>query len=327
MQPQQPQQPINPSEYGLEEQEPKSWWKGALKFLFVMLVIALLLLYFFIPFNTVDFGVKSGHTNFSLISAGETNTQFYPNMRFPTTTISYKIDNCTLKKIEDMQGAFEIISKSTDLEFYSVSTNEEISVTCDSRNKIEGGLFIAGEGGAKNITRAGDFSVISEGIVLLIKESKCERPNIAIHELLHVLGFEHSLNPNNIMYNISRCNQIIGDDTIELIKELYSLPSYPDLVLENVSATMNGRFLDTNISVRNNGLAAAPNTSISIYAEDKLVKEIQLSPLGVGHGSLVSSTNFVIKDRKVQELKFVINSDFDELDKKNNELVMVVGES
>ena len=59
------------------------------------------------------------------------------------------------------------------------------------------GLFIAGEGGPSNITKSGDFSVITHGSILLIKESKCERPNIAIHELLHALGFDHSENPNN----------------------------------------------------------------------------------------------------------------------------------
>ncbi len=51
------------------------------------------------------------------------------------------------KKRDNMKRAFQIISDKTVLSFYPVESNEEISVTCDSRTKIKGGLFIAGEGG------------------------------------------------------------------------------------------------------------------------------------------------------------------------------------
>ncbi|MFH1918133.1 MAG: matrixin family metalloprotease, partial [Nanoarchaeota archaeon] len=249
---------------------------------------------------------------------------FYDNMRYPDSTISYRIDDCPLQKKNDMEGALEILSNKTLLEFQPVIIDEEISITCDSKNRVEGSLFIAGEGGPTNITRAGEFNVISHGMILLIKESKCERPNVAIHELLHALGFEHSLNSNNIMYNISKCDQIIGDDTIELINELYTLPSYPDLAIENVSAVMNGKFLDTNISIRNNGFKESGATNIMIYADDKLVKEVELSSLGIGHGSIILLENVLVLNLNVKELKFVINSDFDELDKRNNEIVLSV---
>ncbi|GAI14097.1 unnamed protein product, partial [marine sediment metagenome] len=54
------------------------------------------------------------------------------------------------------------------------------------------------------------------------------------------------------------------------------MKSYPDLSFENVSAVMNGRYLDTNMSIRNNGLKDSEKTKIEIYADGKLVKEIEL---------------------------------------------------
>jgi len=308
----------------MEEEEKKSWVKIFLSLIFILLASLLLIIYWFVPFNTIEFGLKTGHFNFSLNNSDETNMQFYRNMRYSDLIISYRIDDCPLKKKNDMENAFNIISDKTLLEFYSVEADEEISVTCDNKNKIEEGLFIAGEGGPTNITHAGDFNVILHGTILLIKESKCERPNIALHELLHALGFEHSFNPNNIMYSISKCEQIIGEDTIELINELYSIPSYPDLVFENISAVMNGRYLDTNISIRNNGFKKSEEAKIIIYADEKFVKEIELGSFNIGHGGIILLENILINKINVNELIFYIDYSFSELKKENNKVVLEI---
>ena len=193
-----------------------------------------------------------------------------------------------------------------------------------SRNKVEGDLFIAGEGGPTNITQAGEFSVISHGQILLIRESKCKDPNIALHELLHVLGFKHSSNPNNIMYNISKCDQVIGDDIVGLINRLYAYPSYPDLVFENVSAQMKGKFLDVNISVRNNGLKDADVAKIIIYADGKKIKEVELEPLQIGYGRMMVLGNIWIPQIIVNELEFYIDYNGNELEKENNRIKLEI---
>jgi hypothetical protein len=291
--------------------------------IFIILVVSLLVFYWLIPRGAIDFGTKTGNYNFS-ISHGYEEMQFYKNMRFPASKISYRILDCPLQKEDEMEHAFDILSNETILDFYAVNSNEEISVTCDSQNRIEGGLFIAGEGGPTNITKAGEFNVILSGKILLIRESKCERPNIAIHELLHVLGFEHSSNPKNIMYPISKCDQIIGEDIVGLINELYSYPSYPDLIFENVSAKMEGRFLDVNVSVRNNGLNDADTATMIIYADGKEIKKIDFEPLQIGYGRMMVLENVWISRLVVNELEFYIDYDGNELDKENNRIKLEI---
>ena len=297
-------------------------WKIFFSFLFILFAVLLLILYWFIPVGNITYKMKSKNSNFSL---GEfENMQFYPNMRFPDADISYRIFNCPLQKVNDMENAFEIISNKTVLRFYSIDSDEEIFVTCDSTAKFEGGLFIAGEGGPTKITKTDNFNVIFNGKILLLKESNCENPNIGIHELFHVLGFKHSNNPNNIMYNFSRCEQTIGDDNIQLLNKLYSIPSYSDLSFENASASMRGRYLDTNISIRNNGLKKSEEAKIIIYADNKDVKEINLNPIDIGYGITISLTNVFVNRLNVNELEFVIDSNFSELNKENNKILLEI---
>lgn len=291
-------------------------------FIFILFVVLSLVFYWIIPWGTEEFIIKS--ENSILDNSISSDLQFYPNMRYPNSEISYKIDDCTLQKEYDMKRAFEIISDKTILDFYPVGINEEISVTCDSKNKIEGGLFIAGEGGPTNITRAGKFNIIFSGKILLIRDSSCPNPNIALHELLHALGFDHSSNPNDIMYSITSCRQTIGQDIINLIDELYSIPSYPDLLLENVSAVMHGSYLDINMTIRNNGLKDSKGIKIIIYADGKSVKEVDLGVLEIGHGRLITLKNVWIKKRGVDELELFIDYGFNELEKENNRIMLAI---
>jgi len=298
--------------------------KAVISFIFTLVVVSLLILYWFIPLGTIDYSPSPSHSNFSLNDGGNGSMQFYQNMRYPDSRISYGIDNCPLNKIDEMQRAFETVSDQTVLNFYPVGSNPEISVTCDSKTKIEGGLFIAGEGGPANITRLDNFNVIHKGTILLLRESKCENPNIGTHELLHALGFDHSGNPNNVMYSVSKCGQTIGQDTINLLDYLYSFPSQPDLIFEDVSASMRGRYLDLNMTVRNHGLKDSEEAEILIYADDKLIKEIELETLKIGHGRILIFTNLFTLKRNIDELRFFINYDFQELDKGNNQIVLEI---
>lgn len=297
----------------------------------VLIMIGFLFVYFFIPINTINFNPINSNSdsvtknsNFSLDSNLE-GIQFYPNMRYQSNKISYRIyDVCPLKRKNDMQEAFEIISNLTILEFYPVLYGEEISITCSNENVVSGDLFVGGEGGVTNVTVIGDYNLIFNGKVLLIRDSSCPRPNIAIHELLHALGFNHSENSRNIMYSTSNCDQTIGEDIPNFINQIYSLKADADLTFENVSAVMNGKYLDANLSIRNIGFKDAPPFSIIISADGKVIDELEVSALKIGYGNKLSLTNLWINKVSINEIEFTISTNYTEIDKTNNFVILSV---
>lgn len=297
--------------------------------MFVLFVISILVVYWLpFSFNSFEFSWDSSNinSNFTINSSIGGGMQFYDNLRFSSSRISYRIGDCSVKRTEDMTGAFSIIANKTILDFYPVYSDEEIHVTCSNDNRIEGGLFIAGEGGPTNITQGGFFNLIHEGKILLLKDSDCPKPNIAIHELLHVLGFEHSNNKKNIMYNITNCDQEIGDDTIQLINELYSYESLPDLLFTNVSASLNGRYLNANLSIRNYGLRDSENFDLIIFVDGKELKKFDFENLEAGYGRRLNLENIFVSDLSVEYFEFLIDSDFRELDKENNKIKLNIKE-
>ena len=145
-----------------------------------------------------------------------------------------------------------------------------------------------------------------------------------MHELLHALGFDHSQNPNNILYNISKCHQTIGDDVIETINKIYSVESKSDLSFENVSASMDGRYLNVNATIRNNGLKVSDKSKMKIYADNKFQKEVDVEPMQIGFGVTLTFKNIFVSDLSVNEVKILIDTSSEELNKLNNEIVLEI---
>ncbi|HLC87130.1 MAG TPA: M12 family metallopeptidase [Candidatus Nanoarchaeia archaeon] len=303
-------------------------YKFFLSLTFIIFVGFLLIFYWFFPLNTIEFGefnISPKNYNFSEGVNDNLKMQFYPNMRYQDKDILYNIDSsCNLQKKNDMVRAFETLSNITILKFYPTEIDEEIMVTCDEKTKIEGELFVAGEGGPTNASKIGEKYIIFKGKILLIKKSECERPNIAIHELLHALGFDHSSNKNNIMYNITKCSQTIGDDIPKLINEIYSEQPLPDLSFENVSATIKGRYLNTEIIIRNIGLKDSPKFKIIIYTDGKDIKEFEIDSLNIGYGTTISIQNLFISQISTEKLEYEIKADFQEFDKENNRIALEI---
>ncbi len=248
--------------------------------------------------------------------------QFYPNMRYQYKEISYRIENCTISKKNDFVRAIEIISNETILSFYKVFEDEEILVTCSEKERIEEGVFIAGEGGPKNITISGNNHIIFSGSVHLIKKSECFNPNVAIHELLHALGFDHSENKNNIMYNFSYCDQEIGEDIIEEINRIYSQEPLADLKITQANAIIEKGYLNASFEIKNEGIIDSFKSKMNISINNKEIKEIDISEMKIGTGISVSLSNIKIKERNIENVSFFIQTEQKEIDKENNLLVL-----
>ncbi|MFW6233597.1 MAG: matrixin family metalloprotease [Nanoarchaeota archaeon] len=299
----------------------KKAWKKLVVIVLVLIMILILVFYLVLPSNIIGFTTYTNHNNFS-INNSKSDFQFFDNMRYIDSNISYKIHDCTIKKRNDMNRAFDILENMTILNFYSVENNPEISVFCQEKAKTNDVLFIAGEGGPTNVTHLDGSVLINHGKILLIRDSGCSRPNIAIHELLHTLGFKHSKNPNNIMFNITSCEQRIGDQLINYINNLYSYPSKPDLFFFNISAEIENSYLSTQFLIENKGFKDSEESKIEVYANDEIIFEYELDSLSSGDGMLVSVDKIRVPFNEIYQLKYNINSAFQESNKDNNLVIL-----
>ena len=96
--------------------------------------------------------------------------------------------------------------------------------------------FVAGEGGPTLVINTTVYAIILEGKIALYRHEICDEPQIALHELLHALGFDHNSNSKSIMYPITNCAQELDDYIVQTINQLYSVPSRGDLLIEEIDA-------------------------------------------------------------------------------------------
>ena len=246
--------------------------------------------------------------------------QFFANMRFPKSLISYNIDlACDSGKKEKMKKAFDILEeKIGNLKFSEVNSGEDITISCTvTEQSVNENYFIVGEGGATSVINTSLFSIIEKGEVqLFYKESQCNNSNIEIHELLHALGFQHSENKNSIMYNVSDCEQIITEDIIKELTWLYSIDELPDLAIKNINATKHGLYMDFNIEIRNQGLKQAAESTLEVYSKNKKIQDFEVGKVEYGAGKLLNVENLYVGIGS-DEFKFVIKDGRD-LDETNN---------
>jgi hypothetical protein len=258
----------------------------------------------------------------------DTGQQFYPDMRFNHLPITYSIDStsCSTKRQEDARAALEILSEKTVLTFSERALDGDVNVKCsDENNETAAGLFVAGEGGPTLVRPTGMFNVIEKGSVLLIRDSDCDTPNVAIHELLHVFGFDHSNNQSSIMYNITDCNQEIPESIIDKINSLYSLNPLPDLYIFSVNATKKTIYLDFEVEVRNKGLVESESSNLTVESEGEVLQKFELGNIDFGAGKILQVKNVRIP-RDVGSFEFIVDIEnkITELNEDNNNLVVEI---
>ncbi len=252
----------------------------------------------------------------------DSELQFYPDMRFNKLAVSYLIgEECDQKKKQNMLSSFAFLEEKTKLIFYEADNGADINIHCE-KQYIKGDLFVAGEGGPSSFVNTGKYNVILKGDVLLLYDESCEN-NVEMHELLHVFGFGHSNNPQSVMYNISRCNQVVTDDIIDKINQLYSQPALPDLYFAKTSALKRGRYMDIDFTVRNQGLLKADEIKVSISSEEE-IEIFELGEIDFGAGKTFSVTNLKLPSRNLKKIVLLIKSKDRESDEENNKLELTL---
>lgn len=306
--------------------------KIILNTLLIMILILLIGIYFLYYLNS-----QGEPKNLSLITEPpklETQNlsyevkQFYPNMKFNHNSISYEINSeCNNEKKTRMIEAFqELETRVGIINFHSVSTEPDIEVSCSEYTpKKDKDYFIAGEGGAKEIIQTGRYNVITNGIILLHGNPhqfyECEWPNIELHELLHVFGFDHSQDQNSLMYSyLKSCNQKLDQSIVDDLKKIYSEKNLADLYFEKAEAVKKGKYLSFNVTIKNSGTLDAENVILKVFDANNRLKDFELNNIPFGAGANLYVVNLKLKSRSSENIKLIIDADdsIKEIDEANN---------
>ena len=269
-----------------------------------------------------SYGVFSGGEVFG-ISDG---SQFYPNMRYKNKEIKYWVEPiCSDEKKLEIRGALTTLSERTVLTFKNVNkVSAELSIFCSEIAPESGddSHFIAGEGGPSRILNTSLYTVILSGKVSLFRDDKCEKPQVAIHEILHALGFDHKKDPNSVLYPVTNCNQEIDQSIIDDLNRLYNVESLPDLAIKSAKANLSGRYMNFNVAVENQGLQDSSDATLEVYDSDGFVKSFSLGSLEVGAIKTISVQNLRVSP-DVSKIYFLVMSG-KEITMENNKVDMVV---
>ena len=290
-----------------------------------LLMISLALVYQNLPREPIEMRASEIAPEITAIINYGTTPIFAENLRFNHNNISYFIeDECAKVRRDAMIEAFDIFENEMKLiSFHEIKNSNvaDILVGC-SDDYIELGerLFVAGEGGPSRIINTSVFKIIEEGKILLYSDPQCDYPVVELHELLHVFGLDHVINPNSIMYNVSKCNQRITPDMIELIDKLYSIEPLADAVIDKLAVVKRGRYLDFNITVLNEGLMGIDSITLTIFADDKEIQVIDLGEIDIGYGRTLRATNIKLPSLNTEKVSFIIDSNnaVRELNEDNN---------
>ncbi len=293
-------------------------------FLLALLIGALYLLWINLPKEQIELETFKAQVSENLSS---TSAQFYPNMRYPSEKITFMLSQqCTDKKQKNFRSAVEILEEKTILEFEEVSFQDaDIIITCSNiaPTPEQENHFVAGEGGPSLFINTTKYAAILKGEIALYRPDSCESPQIALHELLHALGFDHNNNQNSIMFPITNCAQKIDDEIIEEINKLYAIPSLPDLEIESIEANTSGRYLNFEILIANQGLKDVDSASLDIVAEAETIKTFELENIDIGAKRYLTVSNLRIP-RKTERITFIAKTPQQEISKSNNEAVITL---
>jgi len=248
------------------------------------------------------------------------SSQFYANMRYPSRNISYRLDkDCSLKKQKDAKRAFDILNEKTILNLYETESKPEILITCKNiaPEPDQEDYFIAGEGGPTSIINTSRFAVIKSGKIALYRPESCQKPQVALHEILHALGFNHNSNKDSIMYQVTNCKQEIDSNIISEINRIYSRLALSDLAIEKVTANKTSRYLNFQVTIANYGLIDSQELTLNLFQDDKKFNSFDIQKVEFGARRKIKVSNLRIP-RNIEKITFIIETQEPEFSKENN---------
>ena len=149
----------------------------------------------------------------------------------------------------------------------------------------------------------------------------CDWPNVELHELMHVFGFNHSTDENSLMYHLLKsCDQKLDRSVVSDLKRLYTEKNLPDLYFEDINVVKKGKLIDFNLTVRNSGSVPSNLVNFSVYDSGELIKTSKLGDVNYGAGVFVQIVNFKLNSRDPEKISFVIDAEnnIPEIDEGNN---------
>ncbi|OGJ20737.1 hypothetical protein A3K73_03775 [Candidatus Pacearchaeota archaeon RBG_13_36_9] len=304
--------------------------------LLLLLAFLLYLLYQYAPSEYQLSNASISDAKFGTDNLSYNVKQFYPNMKFNHNRISYSIEEaCDADKKAAMTEAFRLLHEQVaEIEFYPSAVEPNIEIMCTK--KVEGttgrNFFVAGEGGAEQIIQTKRYNVITKGIVLLYGNPhgslECNWPNVELHELMHVFGFEHSQDENSLMYPyLESCEQKLDEAIIKNLKEMYTQENLPDLYFESVQALKHGRYLNFNATIKNSGVIEARNIMLAVFDDNEKGESFSLDNIDFGAGITFSVYNAKLNNRNSNTVRIVLDPDnhIKEIDEQNNIAILEFG--
>jgi len=294
--------------------------------LLILFVGTLFLLWTYIPTEQVKYEEYKAEVSADLPVK---STQFYPNMRYPDSQITYKLSStCSEKKKQNFLEAVQVLESKTVLTFRKTITEKpDITITCSnlSPEPDQKDHFVAGEGGPSLFLNGTRYATILEGEIALYREETCDEPKVALHELLHALGFDHNSNEESIMFPVTNCKQTLDKEIVEEINKLYSPPSLADLAIEKIEANKTGRYLNFELMIGNSGLKKLNSATIEIIVEDEIIKTFTIGEVDIGAKRRLTVSNLRLP-RNADEIKFSAKTSEPEITKENNEAIIKIFE-
>ncbi len=279
----------------------------------------------FVPVK--DDGANASIVNNLILDDFPEGALFYDNMRFQDKRISYFIDvMCSDERANDARNAFRLLEENTILNFYEVNLGGQIEVSCsDIERRVDEDYFVAGEGGPSSIINASNYYVINNGTIFLYRDNSCSKPIVAIHEILHVLGFKHSINKDSIMFNTAKCNQKISNDIIDTIYDIYSVPELPDLIIREAKAEKKGIDFSFDVEIINAGLDESSPMNLTLYGNNKIIGVYNIGKMNIGTGKEIVVSGIRV-NKNLQEVSFIIDDEgiINEINEGNNRYDLVI---